>query len=82
MTRFPYAMGLKGCDAPGVYKVLISLTYVSKLAIPAMFGLATCIAVALASLRLAQAAPSPQAYKWKSVKIGGGGGFVPGQRLG
>ncbi|KAF8597228.1 Oligoxyloglucan reducing end-specific cellobiohydrolase [Ceratobasidium sp. AG-I] len=43
-----------------------------------MFGLATCIAIAVASLRLAQAAPSAQAYKWNNVKIGGGGGFVPG----
>ncbi|KAG8736385.1 hypothetical protein FRC10_009388 [Ceratobasidium sp. 414] len=43
-----------------------------------MFGLATCVAIAFASLRLAQAAPSAQAYKWNNVKIGGGGGFVPG----
>lgn len=44
-----------------------------------MFGLETCLAIALASLRLVQAAPSAQAYKWNNVKIGGGGGFVPGQ---
>lgn len=31
------------------------------------------------SLRLVQAAPPAQAYKWNSVKIGGGGGFVPGK---
>ncbi|KAG9088864.1 Xyloglucanase, partial [Ceratobasidium sp. UAMH 11750] len=43
-----------------------------------MFGLAICVAIAFASLQLAQAAPSAQAYKWKNVKIGGGGGFVPG----
>ncbi|KAF8757674.1 hypothetical protein RHS01_03578 [Rhizoctonia solani] len=29
------------------------------------------------SLGIAQAAPSAQNYKWDSVKIGGGGGFVP-----
>ncbi|KAF8677655.1 hypothetical protein RHS04_06096 [Rhizoctonia solani] len=33
------------------------------------------------SLGIAQAAPSAQNYKWDSVKIGGGGGFVPGMIL-
>ncbi|KAG9093476.1 Xyloglucanase, partial [Ceratobasidium sp. 392] len=41
-----------------------------------MVGLATYVALAFASSGLAQAAS--QAYKWNSVKIGGGGGFVPG----
>ncbi|QRV88356.1 vacuolar protein sorting-associated protein [Ceratobasidium sp. AG-Ba] len=41
-----------------------------------MFGFAASVVIALASLQLAGAVP--QAYKWKNVKIGGGGGFVPG----
>ncbi|QRW02511.1 vacuolar protein sorting-associated protein [Ceratobasidium sp. AG-Ba] len=41
-----------------------------------MFGLAASVVIALASLQLADAVSQP--YKWKNVKIGGGGGFVPG----
>jgi xyloglucan-specific exo-beta-1,4-glucanase len=44
-----------------------------------MFGLAACAALAFAALQVVQGAPSAQTYKWKSVKIGGGGGFVPGK---
>ncbi|CAE6528734.1 unnamed protein product [Rhizoctonia solani] len=42
-----------------------------------MHTLATLVPLFI-SLGLSQAAPSAQSYKWSNVKIGGGGGFVPG----
>ncbi|KAH7326823.1 hypothetical protein B0J17DRAFT_581043 [Rhizoctonia solani] len=42
-----------------------------------MHRLATLVPLIL-SLGYSQAAPSVQSYKWSNVKIGGGGGFVPG----
>jgi len=38
-------------------------------------GLAAFLAL---GITLVSAAPNSQKYKWKNVKIGGGGGFVPG----
>ncbi|KEP52011.1 glycoside hydrolase family 74 protein [Rhizoctonia solani 123E] len=37
-----------------------------------------CLAALVAIVPFASAALSTQAYTWKSVKVGGGGGFVPG----
>lgn len=45
-----------------------------------MHGLSALIPVLLSALAgtATAAAPAAQCYNWKSVRIGGGGGFVPG----
>jgi hypothetical protein len=39
------------------------------------------LAVLAALVPFVGAATSSQSYTWKNVKIGGGGGFVPGMRI-
>lgn len=47
-----------------------------------MYGLSALVPVTSALLALipgvVAAVPAAQCYNWKSVRIGGGGGFVPG----
>lgn len=49
-----------------------------------MYGLSALVPVLSAASALlalipgASAAPAAQCYNWKNVRIGGGGGFVPG----
>ncbi|KAJ8520928.1 hypothetical protein ONZ45_g2331 [Pleurotus djamor] len=43
-----------------------------------MLSLKACILLALTAISPAVYAVNSQAYTWKNVKIGGGGGFVPG----